>query len=163
MAASALLLAGSLAISAVGIGMQVSASREAAAASQRSIEAQKRAEAARFAGQEIDANRRRREMIRRSIIARSQALSNATARGAADSSALGGAFGQIAGLNAFNLSGVGLGQQIGSELFAANAQGLLAKQDEAGALGSAATGQGIASLGGAIGRNVGTISKTFAL
>jgi len=159
MAAAALI--GGLALTAIGTGLQFKAAQDSAEAQKEQIRAQQRAEQTRKQGLEIESNRKRREFIRNSIIARSQALSNATARGAAESSALPGAFGQITGQTAFNVAGANIQEGLGEELFAANQQGLGGKMQEAQAGALGATGQGISSLGGALGRNIGPVNRLF--
>lgn len=159
MAAAALI--GSLALTAVGTGLQFKASQDAAEAQEAQVKAQERAEAARKQALEVETTRKRREFIRNSIVARSTALSQGVARGAQDSSVLEGAFGQIAGQTAFNVAGANLQQDFGNELFAASAQGLQGKRQEAQAGAQSALGGGISSLGGALGRNIGPINRLF--
>lgn len=56
------------------------------------------------------------------MLARANALSTATNSGAGDSSALGGAYGSIAGQGNTGLLGVSQNQQLGNQIFAANQQ-----------------------------------------
>jgi hypothetical protein len=152
-------LVASLALTAIGTGLQVHGAMEGAEAAKESIAAQQRAERARQQGLEIEKNRQRRNDIRAGIIARSQALSSATSRGVEDSSILGGAYGQIAGQTAFNVAGANLQQGLGNELFAASRQGLAAQEHAASAGTIGAFGQGISSLGSAVGSRVGDIYR----
>ena len=161
MSFAAVALIGSLALTAVGTGLQVSAASKAADAQEAQVKAQERAEAARKQALEVETNRKRREFIRNSIVARSQALSQGVSRGVQDSSVLEGAFGQIAGQTAFNVAGANLQEGFGNELFAASAEGLQGKRQEAQAGAQSALGGGISSLGGAVGRNIGPVNRLF--
>ena len=114
--------------------------------------AQKRAEGARQAAQDLDARRRRRKIIREQIQARAQSLATATAQGGATSSSVEGAFATSAGNAQTAISGVNQNQQLGNEVFAAN-------QQYAQASGQAATGAAISQIGGNIYQNAGTIGR----
>jgi hypothetical protein len=72
----------------------------------------------------LDATRRRQEMIRQGIAARSAALTVATAQGAAGqgSSGLQGAYAQIAARTGVNVQGVTQQQRLAQELFGYNKQ-----------------------------------------
>lgn len=104
-----------LAISAIGLGVQVDAAGDAA-------KAQQKAEAARKKQMELDALRRRREAIREAIAARSLALSNATAQGAAEGSGLLGGYAQIAGQAGRNILATNQNVELGNQIYDANSQ-----------------------------------------
>lgn len=91
----------------------------------------------------LDAKRQRRKIIREQQLARSQALTTATAQGAASSSSLQGAFASTQGQTNTAIRGVDANQQLGGEVFAANRQ-YAAGQTQSN------TGQAIASIGGQI-------------
>ncbi len=148
-----------LGISIFGTIMQVQAQQKAAAAQQRALAQQQRAETIREQAMRLDAQRKKRDIIRQGIIARSQALSTAGQQGAQYGTALPGAYGQIQGQTAFNYGGVNASERLGSEMFATNRAMLSARKDEAAAGGEASLGAGISSLGGAIGRGLGGIGR----
>jgi hypothetical protein len=148
-----------LGISIVGTIMQMQAAQKAAAAQQKALAAQQRAEASREQAMRIDAQRKKRETIRQSIIQRSQALSAGTNQGAQYGTALPGAYGQIQGNAAAQYGTIGVQESIGAEIFAQNRQVLSARKEEAAAGAQAALGSGISSLGGAVGRGLGSIGR----
>lgn len=96
----------------------------------------KKAEELRMRQMNLEAARERRQVVRQSVIARSEALSNATAQGAQGGSGLQGGFGQIANQQGQNTTAINQGQEIGMGMFAANKQ--------------ISTGQTYQSIGGAI-------------
>lgn len=96
----------------------------------------KQAEALRMRQANLEAARTRRQTVRQAIIARSQALSAATAQGAEGGSGLQGGYGQIQGQAASNIQGVNQGQSIGYQMFQANSM--------------ISSGQTLASIGGAV-------------
>lgn len=142
---STIALVGGLALSAAGTGVQYAAAQDASDAS-------KRAENARRAQMELEASRKKRELIRQGIIARAQATAVGTNQGAQDSSALAGALGGITGTETRGVQGVNSSVTLGREVFAANQQ--IAEAQELGALG-----QGLSSLGGAVNKQLGTIGR----
>jgi hypothetical protein len=146
-AITSILSAVALAASAVGTVVGVVGATQQASA-------QKKAEELRKQQMNLDATRQRRDILRQSIIARSQALSTATAQGAASGSGLAGAYGQVEGQFARGTQAVNQNQEIGGKIFDANASA-----DAAGGLASA--GAGLASLGGATLQNMPTIKTLF--
>lgn len=124
-----------LALSAVGTTVAVKGSLDAADASEKAEELRKKQ-------MDLDAMRRRREIVRKNIIARAQALSTATAQGAGEtgSSALPGGYGQISGESGRASLAVSQNQEIGQGIFNANA-------DASQAEGTASIGGGIFSIG----------------
>lgn len=146
MAAAALV--GGLALSAVGTMQQMSAAQDAEKAQNTIIGNQQKAESARQQSMLLDADRRKREMVRQGIIARSQALTVGTSQGASFGSALPGAMGQINSELAFNYQGVNNAVSLGTDIFNANQGVLQGRRDEAAAGTKAAMGQGLSSMGG---------------
>jgi hypothetical protein len=134
-----------LAVSAAGVGLQAYSQNQMA-------EAQEDAENARKKQMNLDAIRRRREAVREALAARSTALSNATASGAGDSSGLQGGYGQIGGQLGRNIGAVNTSEQLGTDIFQANAA-------YADASSMAYLGQGAERLGGAIASNAVGLSK----
>lgn len=131
-----------------GIGSVLGASKSASAQNQIT-EGQQQAEAIRFKAMKLDADRRRREIIRQSIIARSQALASGTSQGMAKGSALQGAYGQIRGMADWNIQGINQAEKTGEDLFATNQRILSARKDQASASSISAFGTGLSSIGGA--------------
>lgn len=153
------LIIGGLVLAAAGTAVQVAGSIKSREAQKELIREQRQAEANRKAAMEIDANRRRRELIRQSIIARSRALAVTSQQGAAEGSGLGGAFAQIQGQTAFGLGGLSAQEQLGANMFESNqrAFGARGREAEAGTLSS--VGTGLSSLGGAAVRSAGAFGR----
>lgn len=131
-----------------GSVMQYSGQKKAAAAAQE-------AERLRQAQSNVDAIRQRRQVVRQAIIARGDAISNATGQGAGQGSGLAGGLAQIGGQEGQNLSAINSAQSIGTKMFAANAA-------QSAGQSQAATGQGISSLGGALVKNQDAIGRLGA-
>ena len=106
----------------------------------KQAKASEKAEKARQQQMQLDATRKRREVLRESIRARSMALSSASAQGAAESSGLQGGYGQIAGVSGRNIVSTNQDEALGNKVFKAN-------QSYAKAGGLMALGQGIQSFG----------------
>lgn len=157
MAAAAMILG--LGVSIFGTVMQMDAAQKAAAAQKKALQFQMQAEASREQASKLDAMRRKREAIRQGIIQRSQALSTGTNQGAQYGTALPGAYGQIGGQTAFNIAGITGQQMLAGDVFAANRGVFRARKDEADAGAQSALGAGISSLGGALGKSLGSIGK----
>lgn len=148
MAAVSTIIAGvGLAIGAAGAGVQYSASQKQAAAMEKGEELRKKQ-------MNLDAQRRTRQVIREGLIARSQALTNATAQGAEAGSGLQGGYAGIQSNTLYNASGIEQNRQIGSQIFDANKQ-----YAQAGS--QMALGQGISSLGGAMVQNSQTLGRIY--
>lgn len=132
-------------------------------AQKAAIAAQQRQEAIRQEAMRVDADRRRRQLIREMLIARSTAVQRGANQGAnaAGSSALPGAFGQVAGRAGFGLEGVNTSLRLGEDMFSAQQQLLAAKLDMANAQHTSQIGKSLSSLGGAFLGNVGTIDRVF--
>lgn len=158
-ALSTLALVGGLALSSVGVVTQVAGAVMANQAQEKGIEAQQRAEATREHATELDAQRKRREMIRQGIVARSQALAQGSAQGAQFGSALAGAEAGITGQTNYNVLGVNENLGIGHQLFESNRDVLRAKKEEAQAGTIGAIGGGLSSLGGGLMKNIGGINR----
>ena len=151
---------------ALGIGGAVTSffgGQDAADAQQAAIAAQQRAEAVRMEAMKYDADRRRRQLIREMLIARSTAVQRGANAGAnsSGSSALPGAFGQITGRTGFGLEGVNTNLAFGKQMFNANQQLLQSKLDMVDAQSTMQLGSTLSSLGGAFMGNAGTISRVF--
>lgn len=111
-----------------------------------------KAEKVREQQMSLEANRRRREAIRQSTIARAEAVSNATAQGAGESSALAGGAAGATSMGARNASAATQDQMAGKAVFSYN-------RDASQARGMQAIGQGISSLGNIVSNNAGTINR----
>ncbi len=130
------------ALGALGTGVQVVGQFKAQAAA-------KRAEALREQQMKLDATR---QIIREGIVARANAVSNATNQGAQGGSGLQGGIAQITSRANQGLVGVAQNEAIGSAMFDANA-------DIASGQTLSSIGSGIGSLGSALVDNQQTIGK----
>lgn len=130
---AAIALAG-LALSGVGAAVQYSGQ-------QKSLKAQKQAEDLRKKQMELDAARQRREIARKAMISRADALSNATNQGASQGSGLQGGFAQIANEAGRSTVAVNQNEQIGKGIFDANMRDFQGRSQ-------AATGGAIGDVGG---------------
>jgi hypothetical protein len=137
--------AGTAAASIGGIGTAISAAGTVAgiAGQLMSASAAKKAEKLRETQMNLESAREKREIVRRSIMARSQALATGTAQGAQYGSGVAGAMGNVTNQAASGLLGVNQNQQIGAGIFSANRQ-----MATAGMIGS--FGSGLQSLGGSL-------------
>lgn len=152
-------LMGSLALGAVGTGVQYAASQQAAEAQKKQIGAYKLAEETRRQQMELEATRKRRDLIRQGILARAQATAQATSQGAQHGSTLPGAQSAIAGQTAYNVGGVNQAQTLGGYMFDANQMALSANYDMANAQQLSALGGALGSLGGQLHKNLGPIGR----
>src|SRR5688572_26066886 len=129
-------------IAAVGLGISAASAVGGMAAARDQADAQKDAEKARKNAANLDANRRKRAVVREMQMQRSVALSNATVKGAGESSGLQGAYGSVSGQGLNNITGINQQQELGNQVFSANA-----RATDAASRG--ATWDGIGTLGGA--------------
>ena len=160
MAAISTIIAGiGVAAAVAGTGMQFMAQQRQAQANKQMIAAQREAERQRQIAMNLDANRKRREVIRQAQVAQANATATATNQGAGQSTGLPGALGAISGQTGTNYLGVSQNQEIGNNIFAANARASIAQEDSTSAGAFGALGAGISSLGGAMVKNSGTIDK----
>lgn len=106
--------------------------------------ASKKAEKARQRMMQLEAMRKRREIIREAVVARSVALSNATSQGASGGSGLQGGIAQITSQQNRNTLASFQDETLGNQVFKANKQ-------YASAGGMIAFGSGLSSLGSAFG------------
>jgi hypothetical protein len=139
-------------IAAVGLGVSAASAVGGMVSAKRQAEAGEDAEKARQRAANLDAQRRKRAVIREAAMQRSVALSNATVQGAEAGSGLQGAYGSVAGQSNNNISGITQQQELGNQVFAANARAQRASSQSA-------TWDGIGSLGGALTKNAGMISN----
>lgn len=154
-------LAVGVGLSAIGAVTNIAGSIFGGDANKDAIRAQQEAENARHQAMKLDADRRRRSIIRDAIIARSQALAVSNAQGASKSSSLQSAYGQIQGTAAFGYEQVNNSERLGEQLFTANQHLLAARQREADATTMKSIGSSISSLGGAILGNLGPINNVL--
>lgn len=104
----------------------------------------------------LDATRRRRDVIRQAQTATANATAVAYNQGAGNSSALTGAMGQIAGQEGVNIQGIEQNRELGNQLFALNTmrgQALMQKSEQD------AKAQGIRNVFGAIGKALPTFGQ----
>lgn len=117
--------------------------------------ASKKAEELRQRQMNLDAQRQKRDLMRRAAVANATATAAATAQGAEGGSALQGALGQISGSQGRGALAVNQNQEIGNGIFQAN-------EDYASGGALASLGGGISTLGGALVSNAGMFGKIFA-
>lgn len=122
---------------------------------QKAASAQQEAERLRQAQMNSEAIRQRRQALRASIVARGQAVSNASGQGAQDGSGLSGGLAQIQNTAGSNLQATNNGTQLGTGIFQANSQ---AAQGQT----TSALGSGVSSLGGALVKNQEAIGRVGA-
>lgn len=158
-AVSTMVAVAGLGMAAAGTVMSTSAAAQQAQAQQQALAFQRQAEEARKKAMNLDAMRRRREMVRQSIIARATALATATKQGAQFGSALSGAYGNISGRTGVNILGINQNQQLGNEIFNANIGASMAYSEAASWGAYSQVGSGLSSLGGAVMKNSGTIAQ----
>lgn len=158
-AISTIALVTGLALSAAGTAISFTGAQKQAEAQKHGIEAQQRAEATRQRAMQLDAARQRREIIRQSVLNRSQAQNTATEQGAQFGSGLGGALSQVSGQSGYNLQGVNQAETLGGYQFQAHQEQLQANKEGAAAGTQAAVGSGLSSLGGALTKNLGSINR----
>jgi hypothetical protein len=108
----------------------------------KQAKAAKKAEALRERQMNLEAARKKRELIREGVVARGKAKANAEAQGAGAGSGLAGGLAQITGQQGRNVQANNQDQQIGQGIFAAN------RQYAAGGT-LASIGSGISSFGSA--------------
>lgn len=156
------------AVAAVGVGLSAfglfkssKASEENARAQQAAIAAQQEAERLRKQQMDLDAMRRRREVLRQSTAARSASLAITTAQGGSGegASALPGAYGSISGRANVNASGINQNQALGGGIFDAHQDQLTAYRQAASAQSDQSFWNGIGSIGGKLIDNAAPIGQ----
>ena len=152
-----------LALSASGAISNIFGASKTNKANAAAIEAQQKMLAIQQQANRIDADRRRRALIRDAVIQRSMALARATNQGAssAGSSALPGAYGQIAGRAAGGISQINQNLQTSESLYAANQELFRAKLAAGNASMYSQIGSGLSSLGGALLSNREALGNIF--
>lgn len=153
------LLAGGLALSAAGTALNYSAGKSQAQAQEQALAGQQQAEQLRQQQMNLDAERRKREVIRQSIAARSASVTAANSSGAMLGSGLPGAIGGVSGRSGTDMLAINQNQDIGNTMFGVNQNILGAYRSAAGYGEMAALGSGLTTMGNGILRNEGTISK----
>lgn len=159
--ATSLILAVGLAAAGYGAYKQYQGSKEVAAATRDAANINKNTEQLRQQQMNLDATRRRREVVRQALAARAASLAAVTFKGAGGdgSSALGGAYGGISGQSNVNDVGIRQNQSLGNSIFSNNASLQDVYYREAAAKSQVATGQALSSFGGAMLSNMETIGR----
>lgn len=160
--------AGSLAgagLQAFGTMQQVGAAKQEAGISRNIAGLEQQQNAQRAQAMELTARRSQMEVLRSNQMARSMAVNNATNQGAQFGSGLQGGLGQISGASGTNLLGINQNLGIGRSLFSLSNQISTQKMAMADAQSQAASGQGLSSLGGVLGKSGGAFAQVaqFAL
>jgi len=148
-----------LAIAAVGTAVSAIGAAKTAGAEKKATQATIQAENAREQQTELDSQRATRESIREAQAARSMALSNATSEGASFSSALPGAYGQIASRAGQQQVGIGENLGLARTIFAADKRYAQDEQQVSLGKGLFQLGGSVASVGGMAGKITPSISK----
>lgn len=128
----------------MAMGLSVIGGVISAVGAMKQAKASAKAEKLRSRMMQLEAMRKRRELIREGVVARAQATSNATAQGAGEGSALQGGIAQITNQQNRNVLASRQDEELGKGVFKANAA-------YAKAGGMISIGQGISSLGSAFG------------
>lgn len=159
MAATALLAIG-LGLAGYGAYKQYQGSKEVAAAQREATVVNQRNEALRQQQMNLDATRRRREVVRQALAARAASISAITIKGAGGegSSAAGGAAGGISGRTNVNDLGIRQNQELGNAIFSNNSQLQSIYGREATSKSEVSMGSALSSFGGAIISNIGQIN-----
>lgn len=139
-------------IGAIGLATSLAGTAMQFAGQQSAAKAGKRAEEARQKQMNLDAMRRKREIIRNSIMARSTATQNAANQGALFGTGLEGGVAQVTGTAARDTNAVNQSQDIGNQIFEANKKAYDGNT-------MAAFGSGLSSLGGGLVSNLQTINR----
>lgn len=127
----------------MSMGFAVLGGVVSAIGSMKQAKASAKAEKLRSRMMQLEAMRKRREIIREGVVARAQATSNATAQGAGEGSGLKGGIAQITGQQNRSLLASRQDEELGKKVFSANAQ-------YAKAGGMIAIGQGMSQLSAAL-------------
>lgn len=147
-AVTSIIAAVGVAVAAGGAYMQYEGQKDAASA-------QRAQNALNERRTNLEANRKKRELYRQTMITRAQSLATSTNQGAGGSSAQGGATGDIFNAGQYNVAGVNQGQDFSRQNVGLN-----------NAIGSAGTmasmGSGMSSLGGSIINNAQVISRVIS-
>jgi hypothetical protein len=161
----------SLAIGAIGLGMQIfgafgqaNNSREITQASEDESRQEQGINNAKNRQMHIEARRMQLENVRNNQRARALATNSAVSQGAQNGSGLAGGLAQINDQSLFNMQGVNQAEDIGNQILGFNNAISRDKARIASLQGSSATDAGIASLGGAVmkaGPIIGQLSQGF--
>lgn len=161
----------SLALGAVGLGMQIFGgagqaenAQQAAAVSQDVAKQEQGINDTKQKQMELEGRRTQMENIRNNQRARAMAENSAVNQGAQFGSGLQGGLGQIQDQSMFNMSGVNSALTFGRQINTYNQAISSDKQQLAQIQGDSATNQGIMSLGGSLmkaGPVIGQLSKGF--
>lgn len=128
----------------MAMGLSVIGGVVSAIGAMKQAKASAKAEKLRSRMMQLEAMRKRRELIREGVVARAQATSNAVAQGAGEGSGLKGGIAQITNQQNRNVLASRQDEELGKGVFKANAA-------YAKAGGMISIGQGISSLGSAFG------------
>lgn len=156
---STMIALASVAVAGAGVAMSMNAAKKNQEAQNTIIANQQSEQAAQTQQMNLDAMRRKREIVRQSLAARAQSLATTTSQGAAQSSGLSGAYGGISGREGVNYLGTNQNQELGAQIGQAKLGILSGYQQAASAQTMGAIGAGLTSLGGAALKNIGMIDK----
>lgn len=128
----------------MAMGLSVVGGVISAMGAMKQAKASAKAEKLRMRMMQLEAMRKRREIVREGVIAKAQATSNASAQGAGEGSALAGGLAQVTNQTGRGILASNQDEALGKKMFQTNAS-------YAKAGGMIAIGQGISQLGSAFG------------
>jgi hypothetical protein len=149
---SAIIAAVGVAASVASVGVSYMAGQEQK--KQAGLERQN--EATRQNQMNLDAMRKKRDLIRQAQVASAQSAAVAGAQGAQESSGADGALAAISGQAGVNTLGINQNQEMGNSIFENNKQKATSMGISSGLAGAAS---GMSSLGGMMVKNATTIGK----
>ena len=158
-ALTTIIAAAGLAVAGFGAYEQYQGQKRASDSSQQVVDAQQAIEKQRLKQARLDAERKKRELVRQQIAARQFALSTTTNQGANYGSGLAGAYGGISGRTNVNELGVNQNLEIGTNIAGYNSDIFNAYRSSAAAGATTALGGGLETIGGAILRNAGQLAQ----
>lgn len=130
-------------IAAVGVAASIGGTVASVMGANKQADAQEKAEKLRKTQADLESARQRRDIARKAMAARAEALNNAASQGAQNGSGLQGGYGQIQGQAGNSMVASNENQQIGGQMFQANAAAASGAQ-------MASFGSGLGSLGGTL-------------
>ncbi len=143
-------------IAAIGLGLSAAGGAVQYMGQRKAASAQKKQEKIRKQQMNLDLMRQRREALRKMLVARALGVSNAASQGAvASDSAVQGGIAQAVGSANIAATDINQNGQLGVSMFKANAQ-------EASGNGIASMGSAIGSWGSSMVQNSTTISRVGA-
>lgn len=152
-------VAAAVGLSVIGAGISMFGASSANSAQKNIAKLEMQAEEQRKKAMELDASRRRMEVLRAGQQASSLAVSRAANQGASSSTGIFGGLAQIAGRTGFNTLGIDQNLMIGRNMFGINQKISQQKMELADAQMWSSIGSSISGVGSSIMGNLGGISR----